>query len=380
MNSQTRNNKPQSRAINIVSGGIGNYPIKLELVTKRLFVLIYQQELLGRGSHIPCWIFVTEGMASLKQKEFVLAVRIENSEDYKKFPKPPIQLFMHLFKAVAQKKRFNIGSVIPLGEKGLMGYAGLGFTHELINNKDLNLPLYHLSCLFLTREELVAARTFGLSRVLARLGYEQNRFPVCGWNEMTRTGLPMKTVLQDSQVKQIASLTLEHSSVNMVNGEKIILILSPLIKPLLVKFLKEHERDNQFGFKTQLLPYHEGALTWLPSKDIVEMNIHPDSDGEVIAGSFIKFTRDEQTGGSMLEDGFQINLDSDAWVAVRNAMNKMQNISISPSNNDMPFELNWNTSRNTDVESGLNATHDPDLDGLNQDDSLVGKIRKLFKR
>lgn len=379
--SNSANKKAQTRAINILSGGIGDYPIRLEIVPKRLVVSIYQQDLVGRGSHIPCWIFVTEGMAAVKQKEFVLAIRIESPEESKKFPKPPLQLFMHLYKAIAQKRRFHIGSVIPLGEKGFMGYAGMGCTHNLINSRDIKLPVSHLTCILLTKEELMTARSLGLTRVLARLGFEQNRFPLNAWNELRRNGIAMKAVMLESQYKRIASLPLEHSSVNLVNGEKVSLVLSPLIHPLIVKFLKEHPQDSKLGFITQMFLYHEGALSWLPAKDVVEMNLHPDSDGELIAGGFIILARDDQSGATMLEDGFMVKLDADALKNIRNAIATKKNFLLEPSGADMAFEVIWNVAGNTDFTSGLQNSDSSETDtAQDEGDSLLGKIKTLFKR
>lgn len=372
--------KPQTRAINILSGGIGNYPIKLELVPKRLVVCIYQQELLGRGSRIPCWIFITQGMQAFKQKEFVLAIRIDDPEDYKKFPKAPVQLFMHLFKAVAQKKRFHIGGVTPLGAKGLMGFAGLGYTHEIINARELQLPPNHLTCVFLTKEELLAARSVGLTRVLARMGFEQNRFPINPWNEVKRSGLPMNAVTKDSEFKGIPILNLDHCSVNLVHGETVTLVLAPTAQAQLGKFLKNNSNPRQFGIITQLFPYHEGALAWLPMKDQLEMNVHPDSDGELIAGGFALFRHDEHCGASLLEDGFSIRLDNEGWTSFRNALASKQNTQIAASGADMPFQIVWNLSRNPDTNSGLGQLLTGAGDFEAPKNGLAEKIKSLFKR
>lgn len=370
--------KPQTRAVNIISGGIGNYPIKLEVVPKRLVISIYQHELIGRGSRIPCWIFITEGMQAFKQKEFVLAIRIVHDEDFKKFPKPPLQLFMHLFKAVAQKKRFHVGNVTPLGEKGLMGFAGMGYTHELLNIKELALPASCLTCVLLTREELIAARTLGLTRVLARLGYETNRFPVNPWNELERAGLPMQAVIKQSEFKGIPILSLDFCSVNLVNGESVSLVLPPVALAPLAKFLKDNSNPRQFGMTTQLFAYHEGALVWLPAKDSVEMNIHPDSDGELIAGGFVLFRRDEHCGAAMLEDGFIVKLNEEGWNAFRNALLAKQNIQIPASGTDMPFQLVWNQSRNP--ETTLQGSLTESVESAEPAEGLMGKFKALFRR
>ena len=191
------NQKANTSSIKILSGGIGNYPIKLELVPKRLIVSIYQQDLPGKGSHIPSWIFVSHGLAALKQRELVFVLRINDSDQANKFPKTPLPLFIFLFKAILQKKRFTIGDVVRFGEKGLMGFGGMGFTFGNINSRQIQLPPHYLNCILLTREEVVAAQAFGVTRVLARMGFESNRFPFNPWNDDQRKSMPMQGVIQN---------------------------------------------------------------------------------------------------------------------------------------------------------------------------------------
>jgi hypothetical protein len=377
------NQKPQPSAIKILGGGIGNYPIKLELIPKRLIVNVYQQDLPGKGSQIPCWIFVTQGMAALKQHEIVLVLRFAQGEDGRKFPKTPLPLFLFLFKAVMQKKRFVTGDVIRFGERGLLGFAGMGLTFGNLNVRSNQLPQHYLSCMLLMREELVAAQTFGLTRVLSRMGFEANRFPFNPWNDTERRSLPMQALLQSSQVKGIKSLPLKQSSVNLVGGDKVVLLLSVAMHGVITSFIKEQGNVSQLGFITQLLPYHEGALVWLPEKDSIEMNVHPDSEGAIIAGSFVILTRGETSGAAMLEDGFNVQFDQESWMALRNAIARKQNVAITPSSGDMEFNLVWNTMSNPETDSGLNlaalGAHDVTEEST-AGSNWLGKFKRLIKR
>ena len=377
------NQKAQTSSIKIISGSVGNYPIKLELVPKRLVVSIYQQDLPGKGSHIPCWIFISHGFAALKQRELVLVLRINESEQSNKFPKTPLPLFMFLFKAILQKKRFTIGDVVRFGEKGLMGFGGLGITFGNIGAKHIQLPPHYLNCVLLTREEVVAAQAFGLTRVLARMGLEMNRFPFNPWNDSQRKSMPMQGVIQNSQVKNVKNLQLKHCSVNLVAGENVVLVVAVAMHGAIVNFLKEQGNKAQFGFLTQLLPYHEGALVWLPEKDSIEMNVHPDLEGNVIAGSYVTLIHGDKSGASMVEDGFQVQLDDEAWLALRNAIARKQNVSITPSSGDMEFSLVWNTMTNPEANSGMNlssvAGHGEEQN-YGESDGWMGKLKRLIKR
>jgi len=377
------NQKAQTSSIKILSGGIGDYPIKLELVPKRLIVSIYQQDLPGKGSHIPCWIFVSHGLAALKQRELVLVLRINNSDQAEKFPKTPLPLFMFLFKAILQKKRFSLGDVIRFGEKGLMGFGGMGFTFGNINARHIQLPPHYLNCVLLTGEEVVAAQALGLTRVLTRMGFEMNRFPFNPWNDDQRKSMPMQGVIQNSQIRSIKNLQLKHSSVNLVAGEKVVLIVAAAMHGTIINFIKEQGNNAQLSFITQLLPYHEGALVWLPEKDNIEMNVHPDLEGNVIAGSYVSLSHGEQSGAVMVEDGFQVQLDDEAWLALRNAIAKKQNVSITPSSGDMEFSLIWNTMTNPEKDSGLNL---PPIAGqgveqnVAESEGWMGRLKRLIRR
>jgi hypothetical protein len=371
------NQKAQTSSIKILGGGIGHYPIKLELIPKRLIVSVYQLDLPGKGSQIPCWIFVTQGMVALKQREFVLVLRFAKDDDGKKFPKTPLPLFMFLYKAILQKMRFVTGDVIRFGEKGLLGFAGMGFTFGNISANAIELPQHYLSCVLLTKEELMAAQAFGLTRVLSRMGFEASRFPFNPWNDTERPGLPMQAVIKNTQFKNIKALSLKHSSVNLVDGDKVVLSLAAAMHGAVNGFIKEQGNLSQLGFITRLLPYHEGALVWLPEKDSIEMNVHPDSEGEIIAGSFVLFSRGETTGARILEDGFNAQFDDEAWLALRNAIARRQNLTIAPSGGDMEFSLVWNTMSNPETESGLNLESSADQDETETAAVGAGWLKKL---
>lgn len=110
------------------------------------------------------------------------------------------------------------------------------------------------------------------------------------------------------------------------------------------------------------------------------MNVHPDSDGELIAGGFALFRRDEHSGASMLEDGFVINLDNEGWTNFRNTLASKQNVLIPGAGGNMPFQVVWNLSRNPEINSGLGQSSG-DGEGVEaQESGLMGKIKNLFKR
>jgi len=373
----------KTSSVKIVGGTVGQFPIRLEMVPKRLVVSVFKHELVGIGSHIPCWVFVTQGMHTFKQKEFVLVLRAGKDGNDKAFPKAPLQLMLFLYKAVSQKRTFNVGDIIRLGEKGMLGYWGMGFTFELIAGKELSLPKHYLTCILLGKEGLIAGQAFGLTRVLARMSYEANRFPIGAWNDLERNNIPLRATITNSKFKNVSTLALKYCSVNLLEGEKVVLVLSPVIHSTICNFVKSQGGAARLGLITQLLPYHEGSLVWLPEKDSIEMNVLPDAEGNLIAGSFLLITRSETIGTAMLEDGFELQVDAKTWPQLATALMRKQNIVIPANNGEMEFNLIWNLSANPETRSGLGVSSadsgQPNTPTV-ADSSWLGKIKRMFKR
>lgn len=334
---------------------MGDYPIKLEMVPKRLIVSVYQQSMVGKGSQIPCWVYVTQGMSAFKQKEFVLVLRVSKDGNARSFPKSPLQLMLFLFKSVAQKKFFHVGDVLKLGDKGVLGFAGMGFSYELVTAPDVVLPKHYLTCILLSKEETMAAQLFGLTRVLSRISYESNRFPVHAWNDLERASMPMQSTMNSSTFRNINILALKYSSVNLVAGEKVVLIVAPVIHATISNFIKQYGGAAHLGFITQLLPYHEGSLVWLPEKDSIEMNVQPDAEGHTIAGSNLRVSKADQMSVAMVEDGFVLQLDAQTWPQLLTALLRKQNLLIPSFRGEMEFSLLWNPSPNPESHSGLDT-------------------------
>jgi len=377
------NQNRKTSPVKIIGGTVGEFPIRLEMIPKRLIVTVSKHDLVGIGSHIPCWVFVTQGMNAFKQKEFVLVLRADKDGNARAFPKSPLQLMLFLYKAVCQKRTFNVGDIIRLGEKGMLGFWGMGFTYELVTGKELNLPKHYLTCILLSKEGLIAGQAFGLTRVLARMGYEANRFPIGAWNDLERNNIPLQATISNSVFKNINALALKCCSVNLLGGDKVVLVLSPLIHGAICNFIKAHSSGTRLGFITQLLPYHEGHLVWLPEKDSIEMNVRPDAEGNLIAGSFLLISRSEQMGASMLEDGFELQLDAQTWPQLFTALLRKQNLVIPANNGEMEFSLIWNLSSNPETDSGIGVSRPdsstptaPAMDG----GGWLGKIKRVFSR
>jgi hypothetical protein len=192
----------KNNVIKIISGSKGQFPIKLGIVPNRLAVSIYLHYVPVGGKTVPCWSYVSDGFLSLKQKEIVFTLQSQEGEDTTKFPSQPLQLFLLLYKYATQKS-IHAGDVIKLGEKGLFGFPALACTFPLVEIPNAPFTRPTLSAILLTKDEFLAAHTYGLTRVISRLGFEQKRYPCLAANARGRKSINWQPIVQKSQLKNI---------------------------------------------------------------------------------------------------------------------------------------------------------------------------------
>ncbi len=341
MAQNTPQNSPQNNVIKIISGSKGKYPIKLGIIPNRLAVSIYLHHLSVGGKSVPCWSYVSDGFLSLKQKELVLTLQAEEGEDTAKFPAQPLQMFVFLYKYATQKP-IQAGDVIKLGEKGLMGFPALGCTIPLVNipNAPFNRPTF--SVLLLSKEEFLTAHSYGLTRVISRLGYEQKRFPCQAVNIRGKRSLNWQPVVQKSQLKNIARTPLKQASAYMFGGDQVVLNLPVETRTALANGLKKHPANKSLCLLLQLQPKHEGCLVWLAESDTTEMHMKAGAAGESIAGSFLLLNPAHTSdGAAIVEDGFSMDFTPPNWQNFINAVAAGQFLHIHGSDGGMDFILTW---------------------------------------
>jgi len=369
--------------IKILKGTMGQFPLTLALVENKLAVTVHHHKLLGTGSHIPCWTYVSHGLSKLKQKEIVFTLKLKETDDMPAFSRQPLKIFLMLYQYALKDKRVDVGDVTSLGETGLFGFSGIGYTIGLIKAGELPLPTSYLSCILLSKEEHFVAQALGLSRVIARMGYEKNRFPALPWNDSERNGVAFQSVLKASTVRNLKPLRLKHCTVNLIAGDKVVLVLSPMLKRALVDYFSTRNANSLVCLLTQFEAYHEGCLVWLPGRDSIEMNTRPGATGELIAGSFVILAPGkETTGATMLEDGFLMAFNHDTWSAFKNAIAKGVDVNIPASHGGMEFCVSWQAgdSKNNVRFAGIGNGVAIDSNDEPEEEGLINRIMKIFKR
>jgi hypothetical protein len=335
-----------TNVIKIISGSRGKFPIKLGLVPDQLAVTIYLHEETSIAGKIFCWSYLSEGLIKLDQKEILLTLRINEDEDRNKFPTSPLQVFLLLYKLATQQKQVDIGGIFKLGARGLFGFPGAGLTFLLNNPTQSILKQPTLSCILLTEEELSVAHNINFTRVVGRMGYEQNHYPCLPWNNRQRQGLPLRAMLQESAVKNTARLSMKHTACYMEGGETVVLNIPAGLRNLLIKAIAKNTHTKPLCLLTQLLPGHDGCLAWLPHKNASQIVSAPDSTCEFIGGSFLLLTPGQSSdGATMLEDGYTVTLKDESWQLFLSSLANGRDLLINGTGGNMNFALVCSASK-----------------------------------
>ncbi len=366
-------NTNKNNVIKIISGSKGQYPIKLGIVPNQLAVSIYLHHLSVGGKSVPCWSYVSDGLISLKQKEIVFTLQTQEGEDTAKFPTQPLQLFLLLYKYATQKP-INAGDVIKLGDKGLYGFPALACTFPLADIPSAPFTRPTLSAILLTKDEYLTAHTYGLTRVISRLGFEQKRYPCLAANTRGRKSINWQPLVQKTQLKNVPRTPLKQASVYMFGGDQVVLNLPVAARTALANGLKKHPANKSLCFLLQLQPKHEGCLVWFPESDTTEMHMKANASGESIAGSFILLEpASASDGAAIVEDGFEMQFTPPNWQQFVNAIAAGQFLHIHGTDGGMDFILTWG-------DQPLFTGHESDDGAESSSGNIFKKLMNKFKK
>lgn len=331
-----------NNVIKIISGSKGHYPIKLGIIANKLAVSIYLHNMVVAGKSVPCWSYVSDGLISLKQKETIFTLQARDGEDTRQFPTQPLQLFVLIYKSAAQQKLVSAGDVLPLGEKGLYSFPAMALVPPVVDIPNVTFSRPMLSVILLTKEELVVAQSFGLTRVISRLGYEQKRFPCHGANARGRRSVNWQAVVQKSVIKNVPRTPVKQASVYLFGGDQVVLNLPAALRMAMGNAFKKHPPNKPISLLMALNPSHEGCLVWLADSGATEMHMKPAATGESIDGSFILLEPGQMNdGAAILEDGFSMQFTPPNWALFVNAIAAGQYCHISGNDGAMDFIVTW---------------------------------------
>jgi hypothetical protein len=277
------------------------------------------------GAERPVWVFGSEGLERVGQRELVLAVLREEDQDRTRYPQFPLWLF-----DVAHRHAQN-GSTVGPGGRTILGTPGsdvdprlAGFVYDDHPKVLRHLPpggdRAPLAAVPLLSGEIQAAEHVGQARVLALLGQQARAFPYPWWFKPGREAvIDDRGDVEASILDRVPSMAAHYLEVGLrgvqleivlpaeecgalhdalVNGRDVAALLPRI----------PHTADRHFVWRRG----QDGPSSiW----DVRERDAPPTTSGlELTGGSFLLLAHgDVEAEASALEDGFGVVLPNTLW-------------------------------------------------------------------
>ena len=312
---------------------------RVEIIAEKLHVRVVLHDIAAHHGVIPCWSYVTEGLAALHQTEIVFTLRRDPGEPSDRVPNEPFQLFTTIHQLAESGQRVTSGSVTEFGERAFFGHHLLYVQAQPMAG--VELPPACLAGVLVTADELRAVREFGSTRVLARLGQATSHYPFPPWADRRRRGLSLERTLEASLLSKIARASAHDVRVGL-HDNRITMSAARSEQSSWKDRLAQIPESIPLALLTAFDPGANGCLVWVPGQKAPEAIIPPGSDGSRMCGCFIVFVAEQaENGGKLLEDGFAMELTSEAWRSIRRALVDGKELVLPASGDRMSFALTW---------------------------------------
>jgi hypothetical protein len=347
--------------------------ICLEVIADKLQVWVYQHQMdLSTGS-IPCLSYVTNGLWAHGNKELILTIRHNESENLL-----PVNPFVHspiidLFKGIYQfveSGQINEGECSSFSTDFWDNWKALAYVSPQplqLQNIQLETQAPLMAGIFLTAEEFEVYRDFGLTRILSMLGKTYAYYPYPIWFERSRSSVLSVSMMQDSILTKAPKIALVGARVcrealpSSVTyhpnpqpylhqfaiswdeaGTQIKLKLLSSSINILRDRLSELPPDNVLTLLTDFDPKANGCLVWNLEKRRGSAIVPDESNGSQMGGCFISFVPNQsEDKGLVVEDGFAMLLTDASWLAIRKAIEIGSSVFIPATNGGSSFSLEW---------------------------------------
>ena len=297
------------------------------LVSGELSVTVHVHFINGTGGlDIPCWSYVTEGLARHRQREAILTVVRQSGEEPESYPSQPMEFFRVLLDFAKQGQIVEAGGFTWLAGGGLLGFRGFAYTEPVWVPPGDSPARNWLAVIGLTEDELTTLREFGSTRVLSILGQAARFYPAPYWNERNR---PSRISMDSMRGSLLARVSRFHAPSFSVfrEGSRIVLRAYAGRAEETVKALRALAPEAPLALLTRVHPSADGALVWLPGHAQAAAITPPGSSGKRICGSFVLFLPEQQADKEqVLEDGYALHLTTQSWRRLRSAILSQEDI------------------------------------------------------
>lgn len=355
-------------------------PVSVDILPGRLSARVHVHDIATQQARIPCWSYVSDGLAAHGQAEIVFTLRREPGEapggKIERFPDPPFGLFAAIHELAERGQRVTAGGQTEFGDARFFGHHVLYAPAQRLSG--VPLPPGCLTALLVTPDELRAVRTFGATRVLARMGQAATHYPFPPWADRRRRGVAMDRTFEASALAQLPRASAQDVRATL-HGDRIVVSALRAQRPSWQDRLAQLPDRVPLALLTALDPTADGCLVWVPGQKEPEAIIPTGSDASRVCGCFLALFADQPANaGKILEDGFAIQLTGEAWQALRRALIEGDELAI-PATDAMSVALTWRDDDEVSPGDGAAGwqAHAPDAPPGRPGKVALGPVRLL---
>jgi len=296
-------------------------PVRFEIVPDELYAIVNLHDMQQGANSFSCWSYVSEGLNRLGQKELAILIRQNPGEEIHEYPMDPLGLFL----TVRQGSFVTEGDVTEFGESGFIDskFRAMAYLRPL-GIAGMEEPNSVLSCVLLTEDELEIARRFGLTRVLALLGYTFSHFPCPPWVDRGRNSCitdDMKAAMDQSILAKVPQFAIPGVRVQLA-GTTLSIKCPNGLEEGLNELLQQIPEEAPLVVSGELDPDANALLVWQATMENGPSAITPPgSDGSKVCGcSVLFFPEQDESNAQVVEDSFLLSLATPDWLKMRKAL------------------------------------------------------------
>lgn len=308
-------------------------PVRFEIVPDELYAIVNLHDMQQGVNAFSCWSFVSEGLTRLGQKELAILIKKESFEGDHEYPMDPLGLFLTVKQYAEQDSFVGEGDVTEFGDSGFIDskFRAMAYLRPL-GIAGIEEPGSMLSCVLLTEDELQIARRFGLSRVLALLGYKFSHFPCPPWVDRHRTSVvtdEMKEHMDQSILSKVPQFAIPGVRVQLA-GTTLSIRCPVGLNEGLSELFKQIPDEAPLTVSTELDPDANALLVWQATMENGPSAITPPgSDGSKVCGcSVLIFPEQEESNAQVVEDSFLLSLTTPDWIKLRSGLTSGEEVRI----------------------------------------------------
>lgn len=317
---------------------VQNLPAQIPLIPGELDIHVFTHEApMAEGQTLPCITYLTNGLASLGQKELFLCMETKASE--KRYSQEPFAFFEQVAQLAKKGQTVDQGEISMLGGNGLMGWPGILYGPAAAG-LDSDLQKQFLTMVLLNQEEVQSVETFGPTRILSSLGKQARYYPFPYWTRDTREALPIQEMTERSVLSQVGARFSMPEAGLTKQGEHIVLSIDSTFNTPIPR--EQLTTDITVLVFPGLDQEANACLTWNAHGPEPEAITRNNSDGSRAGGCFLLIVPgQEQNQTTMTEDGYGLLLTNEKWEALWDALVNRDSLEI-PSDTESPgFSLQW---------------------------------------